>query len=81
MTNTLTTDERGRPTRRVQPKVAAAAIGSGVAGAATTVGVYVFEQVSGIDLPTVVEGSLFTLVGAGIALLAGYVKKPSPKAS
>jgi len=73
----VTTDENGKPTKRVQAKVAAAAIGSGTAGAAVTLGVWIFETATAIDLPSVIEGSIFTLVVAGAALVAGYVKKPS----
>lgn len=77
----VTTNAKGVPTRRPQPKVVAATIGSGVAGAFTTVGVYVFESLSGVDLPGVVEGALFVLVGAVATFVAGYVKRPSPRAS
>lgn len=77
----VTTDETGAPTKTPQPKVVAAAIGAGVGGAITTLGVYIFESASGIDLPTSVEGSILTLITAGLAFIAGYIKKPSAKAS
>lgn len=77
----VTTDENGEPTAAPQPKVIAATAGAGVGAALTTVGVYVFETVSGVDLPSVVEGALLVLVSAGVAFLAGYIKRPSPKAS
>lgn len=78
---TVTTNEAGAPTSTPQPKVVAATIGAGVAGAVTTLGVYVFEATSGIDLPPIVEGSLLTLITAGVAFAAGYIKRPSPGAS
>lgn len=77
----VTTDEAGTPTKTPQPKVIAAAIGAGVGGAITTLGVYIFETLTSIDLPESVEGSVLVLVTAGLAFAAGYVKAPSPKAS
>lgn len=76
----VTTDVNNQPTKTPQPKVIAAAIGAGVGGAVTTLGVYIFETLSGVDLPTAVEGSLLTLVVAGLSFLSGYIKKPSAKA-
>jgi len=80
-TDLVTTDELGEPTAAPQPKVIAATAGAGVGAAITTVGVYVFETATGIDLPSLVEGAVLVLVSAGVAFLAGYIKRPSPKAS
>jgi|TARA_R100000482_G_scaffold124710_2_gene78553 hypothetical protein len=73
----ITTNSVGEPTNKVQPKVVASTIGAGVGGAITTLGVYIFESLSSVDLPTAVEGSILTLVAAGLALAAGYIKRPS----
>lgn len=80
-TDLVTTDELGEPTATPQPKVIAATAGAGVGAAITTVGVYVFETATRIDLPSIVEGALLVLVSAGVAFAAGYIKRPSPKAS
>lgn len=77
----VTTDELGEPTAVPQPKVIAATAGAGVGAAITTVGVYVFETATRIDLPSVVEGAVLVLVSAAVAFAAGYIKRPSPKAS
>lgn len=80
-TDLVTTDELGEPTATPQPKVIAATAGAGVGAAITTVGVYVFETATRIDLPSIVEGALLVIVTAGLAFAAGYIKRPSPKAS
>ena len=80
-TDLVTTDELGEPTATPQPKVIAATAGAGVGAAITTVGVYVFETATRIDLPSIVEGAVLVLVSAGVAFAAGYIKRPSPKAS
>lgn len=67
----------GAPTRTPQPKVVAAAVGSGVGAAISTIGIYAFESLSKVDLPETVEGSVLVLVSACVAFLAGYVKRPS----
>lgn len=77
----VTTNAVGEPTAKPQPKVVAATIGAGVAGAITTLGVYIFESTTAIDLPGPVEGAILTIVTAGVAFAAGYIKKPSPSAS
>lgn len=74
---TVTTDAAGVPTTTPQPKVIAAAIGAGVGGAISTVGIYAFEQLTAVDLPTTVEGAILTLVTAAVAFAAGYIKRPS----
>lgn len=73
----VTTDQAGQPTAVPQPKVVAATVGAGVGGAISTIGIYIFETVTSIDLPSLVEGSILTLVTAGVAFAAGYVKRPS----
>lgn len=77
----ITTDELGEPTATPQPKVIAATAGAGVGAAVTTLGVYVFETATRIDLPGPIEAALLVIVTAGLAFAAGYVKRPSPKAS
>lgn len=77
----VTTDESGTPTLTPQPKVVAGAIGAGAGAAITTIGVYIFESASGIDLPQLVEGSILTLVSLAVAFAAGYIKRPSAAAS
>lgn len=77
----ITTNEYGEPTATPQPKVLAATTGAGVGAAVTTLGVYVFETATRIDLPSIVEAALLVLVTAGLAFAAGYIKRPSPKAS
>lgn len=73
----MTTDEAGQPTATPQPKVLAAASGAIVGGAITTIGIYVFETTTAVDLPSVVEGAILTLITAGVAFAAGYLKRPS----
>lgn len=77
----VTSDATGTPTRTPQPKVIAATVGAGVGAAITTIGVYVFESVSKVDLPDTVEGAALVIVTAGLAFLAGYIKRPSANAS
>lgn len=74
----VTTDANGQPTAAVQPKVMAATAGTVIGGAVTTIGVYIFEMATGMDLPTIVEGSILTLIAAGVTFAAGYIKRPSP---
>lgn len=49
----------------ISPKVTAATL----AAAVTTIGVYVFESTTGIDLPSLVEGAITTILVFG----GGYV--------
>lgn len=77
----VTTDEKGAPTPAPQPKVIAATVGAGVGTAAGTVVNYLIETIGRVDLPDVVEGAILVLVSAGVAFLAGYIKRPSPAAS
>lgn len=77
MSTNITTDETGQPTNKPQPKVVAAATGAGVGGAISTIGVYLIETLGGVDLPTAVEGATLILVTAGVAYLAGWIKRPS----
>lgn len=74
---TVTTDATGTPTRTPQPKVIAATIGAGVGTAAGTVANYLIETIGRVDLPDTVEAAIVVLVSAGVAFLAGYVKRPS----
>jgi hypothetical protein len=73
----VTTDNLGQPTKTPQPKVLAATAGAGVGAALTTLGVWIFETATKIDLPTTVEGAVLVLVTSGVAFGAGYIKKPS----
>lgn len=75
--STVTTDAAGAPTKTPQPKVIAATAGAGVGAAASTIGVYLIETLGNVDLPDAVEGAILVLVSAGVAFLAGYVKRPS----
>lgn len=73
----VTTDEKGLPTSQPQPKVIAATAGAGVGAAVSTLAVYLIETLGKIDLPDVVEGAVLTLISAGVAFLAGYIKRPT----
>lgn len=75
--NSVTTDANGTPTNTPQPKVVAAASGAVVGGAISTIGIYAFEGITAIDLPQPVEGAVLTLIVAGVAFLAGWLKRPS----
>jgi hypothetical protein len=72
----LTTDEYGDPTNAPQPKVVAATSGAVVGGALSTLGVWIFETTTRIDLPMPVEGAILTLMIAGVAFAAGWIKRP-----
>ena len=71
-----TTDEYGDPTNAPQPKVTAAATGAGVGAALSTLGVWIFETATKIDLPMPVEGSILVLMTAAVAFAAGWIKRP-----
>ena len=73
----VTTDEHGGPTAEPQPKVLAATAGAGVGAAVSTLAIYLVESLGRIDLPDAVEGAVLVLVSAGVAFLAGYIKRPS----
>lgn len=77
MSEKVTTDELGRPTSEPQPKVLAATAGAGVGAAVSTLAIYLVETLGKIDLPDAVEGAVLVLVSAGVAFLAGYVKRPT----
>lgn len=72
----MTADENGVPTDAPAPKVLSAAIGAGAGAAVTTIGVWIFESATGIDIPALVEGAILTLATLGVSFLAGYVKRP-----
>lgn len=74
---TVTTDERGLPTKKPQPKVIASTAGAGVGAAVSTLAVYLIETLGRVDLPDAVEGAILVLVSAGVAFAAGYIKKPT----
>lgn len=76
-TENVTTDAHGFVTSTPQPKVLAATAGAGVGAAISTIAIYLIETLGRVDLPDVVEGAALTLVSAGVAFLAGYIKKPS----
>lgn len=73
----VTTDETGIPTKEPQPKVIAATAGAGVGAALSTIIIYLIESLGRIELPEAVQGAALVLVSAGIAFLAGWVKRPS----
>lgn len=73
----VTTDEFGGITSRPQPKVLAATAGAGVGAAISTIAVYLIESLGKIDLPEAVDGAILVLVSAGVAFLAGWIKRPS----
>lgn len=73
----VTTDEHGGVTDRPQPKVLAATAGAGVGAAISTIAVYLIETLGKIDMPEAVDGAILVLVSAGVAFLAGYIKRPS----
>jgi hypothetical protein len=73
----VTTDAAGNPTNTPQPKVVAATVGAGVGAAAGTVVNYLIETIANVDLPDTVEGAIAVLIAAGVAFVAGYVKRPT----
>ena len=73
----VTTDEHGAVTSQPQPKVIAATAGAGLGAAVSTIAIYLIETLGKIDLPDVVEGAALTIISAGGAILAGYIKRPS----
>lgn len=73
----VTTDETGAATARTQPKVVASTVGAGIGAAVSTITIYLIETLGKIDLPDAVEGATLVIVSAGIAFLAGYIKRPS----
>lgn len=73
----VTTDEHGGPTNEPQPKVLAATAGAGVGAAVSTIAIYLIETLGNVDLPAAVEGAGLVLISAGVAFLAGYIKRPS----
>lgn len=73
----VTTDEHGGPTSKPQPKVIAASAGAGVGAAVSTIAIYLIETLGRVDLPEAVEGAALVLISAGVAFLAGYIKRPS----
>jgi hypothetical protein len=79
--NTTTTDAQGHPTSHVQPKVAAATVGSGVGAALSIVLGWVLEASLRIDIPEAVELAGGIVITAALTLLAGYLKRPSASAS
>lgn len=77
MNENVTTDEVGRATSTPQPKVVASTVGAGVGAAVSTIAIYLIETLGKVDLPDAVEGAALVLISAGVAFLAGYVKRPS----
>lgn len=73
----VTTDEQGGPTNTPQPKVIAATAGSLVGGAVSTITVYLIESLGNVVLPDEVKSAAVVLISAGVAFLAGYIKRPS----
>lgn len=73
----VTTDEHGEVTTQPQPKVLAATAGAGIGAAVSTIAIYLIETLGRVDLPDVVEGAALTIISAGVAFLAGYIKRPS----
>lgn len=77
MADNVTTDENGVPTSEPQPKVLAATAGAGVGAAVSTLAIYLVETLGKVDLPDAVEGAVLVLISAGVAFLAGYIKRPT----
>lgn len=73
----VTTDAHGGPTNTPQSKVVASTVGAGIGAALTTITVYLIESLGGIALPEEVKGAAVTLISAGVAFLAGYIKRPT----
>ena len=73
----VTTDEFGVPTSKPQSKVIASTAGAGVGAAITTIAVYLIETLGKVEIPEAVEGAGLVLISAGIAFLAGYIKRPT----
>lgn len=73
----VTTDEHGGPTNKPQAKVVASTVGAGVGAAVSTITLYLIESLAGIALPEEVKSASVVLISAGVAFLAGYVKKPT----
>jgi NhaP-type Na+/H+ or K+/H+ antiporter len=72
----VTRDEHGNPTSVPEPKVVAATGGAVVGAAAGFVLVYVIETAARIDMPTLVDNAIITLVAAAVTFVGGYVKHP-----
>lgn len=77
MSNRYTTDPLGLPTTTPQPKVIAATAGSLVGGAVSTITLYLIETLANVQLPDEVKSASVVLISAGVAFLAGYVKRPT----
>lgn len=77
----VTTNAEGEQTAAPQPKVLAATVGAGVGAAISTIGVWVIEQTTHVDIPGGVEAAIAVVVTAGVGFLAGYIKSPSANAS
>lgn len=58
-----------------QPKVVAATSGAAVGTALAVVVCWIVEAVSGVDIPSAVEGAAAVIFGTGVAFLGGYYKK------
>lgn len=61
----------------VSPKVTTAAGASAVAVAATTVGVWIVEQTTGVDVPSLVEGAIAVVITYAGTFAAGWLR-PDP---
>jgi len=59
----------------VSPKVIASTVTAGVAGAVTTVGVWIIEEATRIDIPSPVEGAIVVIIAAVGSLVAGYLTR------
>lgn len=77
MAENVTTDADGVATSTPQPKVIASTVGAGVGAAVSTITIYLIETLAKIDLPDAVEGAALVIISAGVAFLAGYIKRPS----
>lgn len=73
----VTTDENGGVTKEPQPKVIAATAGSLVGGAVSTITLFLIESLGNLVLPDEVKSAAVVLISAGVAFLAGYIKRPT----
>ena len=57
----------------IHPKVQAAAVGAGFAGAVTTIAVWIMES-QGLDVPAEVAAAITTIISALVGFASGYQK-------
>lgn len=61
--------------QKINPKVTYATGGAAVGSAISTVAVWIVEASAGLDVPEQVELAIGVILTAGLAFLAGWVKR------